>query len=68
MCTTHSKTFLDAVEPDEVRFLVRDEKNGATRIEAAPTDNENWRDVYCVYQESLGDLWLSGAVGGVPAI
>lgn len=67
VCTTHSRAFLDHLEPEEVRFLSRDRETGETRIQSAPTDNPKWREVYARYSESLGDLWMTGALGGVPA-
>jgi predicted ATPase len=63
---THSAELLEYLEPDEVRFLSRDPESGATRIQEAPTGDEHWRDAYATYQESLGGMWLSGGLGGVP--
>ena len=68
VCTTHSKALLDYLEPEEVRFLSRDRETGETIVKKAPTDNERWKDVYDKYQQSLGDIWLTGAVGGVPGV
>ena len=68
VCTTHSKALLDFLEPEEVRFLTRDRKTGETLVKSAPTDNERWKDVYDRYQQSLGDMWLTGALGGVPGV
>lgn len=68
VCTTHSKALLDYLDPEEVRFLVRDRKTGETLVKRAPTDNERWKDVYDKYEQSLGDMWLTGALGGVPGV
>ena len=64
--TTHSASLLNHLHPQEVRFLSRDLESGETRIDPAPVDDSNWATVYEEYQRSLGDLWLSGAIGGVP--
>ncbi len=68
VCTTHSKAFLDFLEPDEVRFLERDRMTGETKVHAAPTDSPRWKDVYDKYQGSLGDMWMTGTLGGVPGV
>jgi predicted ATPase len=63
---THSAELLNHVEPDEVRFLSRDEKDGGTIIERAKTDTEDWRRAFTEYDTALGSMWLSGGLGGVP--
>ena len=63
---TQSAELLDYLEPEEVRFLRRRSEDGSVVVEEAPTGTEDWRRAYEVYQESLGSLWLSGNVGGVP--
>lgn len=63
---TQSAELLEFLEPEEVRFLTRDAEDGAVVVEEAPTGTDEWRRTYEVYQESLGSLWLSGNVGGVP--
>lgn len=64
--TTHSASLLNHMEADEVRFLSRDIGTGETRVQPAPSDDPKWQSVYDEYQRSLGELWLSGALGGVP--
>ncbi|MFH2008906.1 MAG: AAA family ATPase [bacterium] len=64
---THSAELLDHLEPDEVRFMRRSPKDGSAIIEPARTDSDEWRQTYEEYQESLGSIWLSGGLGGVPA-
>jgi predicted ATPase len=64
---THSAELLAFAEAKEVRFLSRRETDGATEIETAPTESADWAHAVREYQGSLGGLWLSGAVGGVPS-
>ncbi len=68
VCTTHSQSFLNCLEPEEVRFIRRSRETGETEIQKAPTDNPNWQTVYDQFQNSLGSMWLTGALGGVPGI
>lgn len=68
VCTTHSRALLDHLEPDEVRFVARDRTTGETTVRGAPTDSPRWREVYERFQGSLGDIWMTGAVGGVPEV
>lgn len=63
---THSAELLDQAEPDEVRFMRRDHGDGSVTVERAQTGSDDWRKTYEVYQESLGSIWLSGGLGGVP--
>lgn len=63
---THSAELLDHVEPSEVRFLRRDSSTGEVVVEEAPANTEGWREAYRTYQDSLGSMWLSGGLGGVP--
>jgi predicted ATPase len=63
---THSAQLLDLAEPEEVRFVTRSLEDGATQVQRAPTDTDGWKAAYEEYQQSLGDMWLSGGLGGVP--
>jgi predicted ATPase len=63
---TQSATLLEFLQPEEVRFLSRKSEDGSVVIEEAPTDSETWQEAYEAHQESLGNLWLSGSLGGVP--
>ena len=63
---THSAELLDYVRPEEVRFLTRSQEDGSVRVNQAATDTPNWRRVYETYKQSLGGIWLSGGMGGVP--
>ncbi|MBT9315696.1 AAA family ATPase [Leptothoe spongobia] len=68
VCTTHSQSFLNCLEPEEVRFIRRSRETGETEVQKAPTDNPNWQKVYDQFQTSLGSMWLTGSLGGVPGI
>lgn len=62
---TQSAELLDYVRPEEVRFLERD-ADGGVRIRTAPIDDDAWADAIHVYENSMGQMWLSGSLGGVP--
>lgn len=66
--TTHSAELLNFCEPHEVRFFARDLDDGSTVVRAAPVDTEQWRAAWEEYSHSLGELWLSGGLGGVPGV
>jgi predicted ATPase len=63
---THSAELLEYVRPEEVRFLTRSAEDGSVQVAEAPTNTTNWQQVYKEYRESLGGIWLSGSLGGVP--
>ncbi|HYO55006.1 AAA family ATPase [Archangium sp.] len=63
---THSAELLDYVRPEEVRFLTRSQEDGSVQVNQAPPDTTHWRRVYEEYNQSLGSIWLSGGMGGVP--
>ena len=60
LVTTHSPFFLDALRPDEVRVLWRDE-SGYTQCHALSQDDKvkSFLDVGAL----LGDLWMEGHFG-----
>jgi predicted ATPase len=64
---TQSGDVLNHVAPEEVRFFARDPESGDVTITNAPTDRPDWERTLDAYENSLGSLWLSGSVGGVPA-
>lgn len=64
---TQSSDVLNHVAPEEVRFFARDPESGDVTITKAPTDRPEWERTLDAYENSLGSLWLSGSVGGVPA-
>jgi predicted ATPase len=63
---THSAELLEFAEPQEVRFVSRSEVDGSTVVRPADLTTEEWQSAYREYAESLGNLWLSGNLGGVP--
>lgn len=65
---THSPHLLDCCEPEEVRFLKRDLVDGSTIVEQAPTGTAEWNAACDEYRNSLGEMWLSGGLGGVPGV
>lgn len=66
LLATHSAELLEFVEPREVRFFHRSKGSGETVVEQAPVDDPSWLKSLREYDDSLGDLWLSGGLGGVP--
>ena len=65
---THSPHLLNFLNPEEVRFLKRDLKDGSTVVEEAPIGTEEWKAACEAYQDSLGEMWLSGGLGGVSGV
>ena len=63
---THSAEFLEYVRPEEVRFLSRSPEDGSVQVNQVDTNSPNWQRAYEEYQRSLGGVWLSGSMGGVP--
>ncbi|OFX18708.1 MAG: hypothetical protein A2V77_01150 [Anaeromyxobacter sp. RBG_16_69_14] len=63
---THSPDLLEYVQPEEVRFLGRDEGDGSTTVKSAPAKDPDWKRYFEEYEESLRRAWLSGGLGGVP--
>ncbi len=63
---THSAELLEHVRPEEVRFISRDTKSGNVLAEKVDTSTQDWKSTYEEYRSSLGDVWLSGGLGGVP--
>jgi len=66
LLATHSADLLEFVKPEEVRFLSRAAENGDVVVEQAPTTEPEWPKAVREYQGSLGKMWLSGGLGGVP--
>ena len=66
LLATHSAELLEFVEPTEVRFFRRSKDTGETIVEHAPVDDPSWLTTLREYDDSLGDVWLSGGLGGVP--
>lgn len=64
LVATHSPTFVNRLEPDELVVCDRDAESGASIIPAMTT-----KVIAEAVKKSdlrLGELWFSGAVGGVP--
>lgn len=61
LITTHSPTFLDYLESDEV--LLADKTAGSTKIKKASSIEEidNFKKHF-----TLGELWVQGTLGGIP--
>ena len=66
LLATHSAGLLEFIEPAEVRFFSRSKETGETRVEEPPVGDPNWLKTLKEYDNSMGDLWLSGGLGGVP--
>lgn len=63
---THSAELLNFVDPREVRFMDRSGEDGSVVVHAAPIDDPDWRKSVEAFDGSLGGMWLSGGLGGVP--
>lgn len=66
LLATHSAELLEFVRPEEVRFFSRSTNTGETVVRTVPSGDPSWRTSLREYDDSLGDLWLSGGLGGVP--
>ena len=64
---THSAELLAHAQPHEVRFLSRSNDDGSVCVREAQTDTPEWEEAFREYAGSLGDIWLAGGLGGVPA-
>ena len=63
---THSAELLEYCSAHEVRFLRRSREDGNVVVHQVDTTADGWARAYREYDESLGDLWLSGNLGGIP--
>ncbi len=63
---THSPGVLEFAEPEEARFLTRAD-DGSVHIDPLPLKDPNWPKAFENYKRSLGSVWQSGQVGGVPS-
>lgn len=64
LIATHSPTFVNRLEPSELVICDRDPETGASVIPAV--DPERVAAAAEVADLRLGELWFSGAIGGVP--
>lgn len=62
---THSPEVLSCARPEEVRVLKRS-ADGSVDINSLDTNATSLKQALDVYEGSLGGLWLSGNLGGVP--
>ena len=67
LVATQSAELLEHVEPAEVRFLGRNIE-GNVEVRSAPIDEPGWDEAVREYSGSMGQMWLSGGLGGVPAV
>jgi predicted ATPase len=63
---THSAELLEYCRPEEVRFLDRNTEDGSLRVHQIDTASPDWQETFDTYRQSLGSVWLSGGLGGVP--
>jgi predicted ATPase len=68
LLTTHSPLVLNAVPAEAVRFMRRDRDSGAVLVERAPTGEPDWAAYLEAFDDSLGEAWLSGGLGGVGGV
>lgn len=61
---TQSVDFVRWLEPSEVRVVEHSQETG-TLVHALP-ESETLRTLVDKFQANTGDLWYSGAIGGVP--
>ena len=66
LLATHSPQLVEFAQPKEVRFVDRDPKTGDVTVRAPPTEESQWEAAFAEYKNSLGAVWLSGNLGGVP--
>jgi len=64
LIATHSPTFVNRLRPDELVICDRDRDTGESLIPAV--DASILADAAEGADLRLGELWFSGAVGGVP--
>lgn len=63
---THSADLLDHVLPEEARFLTRDAGDGSVRVDTIPATEPGWQSAFRAFDGSLGAMWKSGGLSGVP--
>lgn len=66
IAATHSAELIEFAKPEEVRFVTRNPKDGKVVVTEAQTSTEEWKKGFEEYGYSLGSVWLSGNLGGVP--
>jgi predicted ATP-binding protein involved in virulence len=63
---THSADLLDHVNPEEVRLLSRSSSDGSVTVDSVASGEPGWREAFRNYDDSLGSMWKSGGLRGVP--
>lgn len=63
LVTTHSPGFLDYLEPEELLLCERDEESTFTHL--VPASSRENIDIFR-RRFTLGELWVQGALGGIP--
>ncbi len=64
LAATHSPALVNRLKPDELIVCERNPNTGASRIPAIPPNDV--KEMYSGEELRLGELWFSGALGGVP--
>jgi predicted ATPase len=64
LIATHSPALVNRLRPEELIVCERDPKSGLARIPAV--DSTNIAKIRKNGEFGLGELWFSGALGGVP--
>ena len=62
--TTHSVDFVNLCKPEEIRICERD-ADGAVKVSSIH-DRADLEKAIETFRGALGDLWYSGAIGGLP--
>lgn len=68
LLATQSAELINFMKPEELRFLNKSPEDGSVTVEKISTDDPNWKRAFEAHLHSLGDVWLSGGLGGVPPI
>jgi predicted ATPase len=68
LLATQSAELLNHLDPSEVRFLSKNPSDGSVIVEGVQTSDPGWEKAYEAHLKQLGSVWLSGGVGGVPAV
>lgn len=63
---THSAQLIEYAQPEELRFFSRRAEDGATVVHQIDPSDPHWQKGFELYERSLSEAWLSGALGGVP--
>jgi predicted ATPase len=66
LIATHSPALVNRLRPDEIIVCERDPATGASRIPAISSKRVRAMEQAAGGQLGLGELWFSGALGGVP--